>query len=124
MAQERRRRRSTNAKLAITYQLAHVRKEACLDAIVLADKDGLVVAEAGDVDLCDSLAAVAPLVSRGALPAHHTLPNTYMQVREVDYEGTPLYLASCTESFADTLSGNTEVWLEHMRAGISRILAA
>ena len=124
MGKERRRRRSSDAKMALTYQLAHVRREACLDAIVLADKDGLVVAEAGDVELCESLAAVAPLLSRGSLPKHTPLPQTYMQVREVNFEGSALYLASCTDSFADTLSGNTEVWLEHTRAGVARILAA
>lgn len=124
MAQERRRRRSVDPRKALTYQLAHVQHEACLEALVLADKNGLVVAGAGDDELVESLAALAPLMSHGAVPCAHDLPASYVQVRVVNLEGSKMYLASCTESFADTLSGNMEAWLEHTQAGVQRILAA
>ena len=124
MGKERRRRRSGDARKALSYQLAHVRDEACLEALVLADADGLVVAEAGERELCESLAALAPLVTQGAVPCTHDLPASYVQVRTVVYDGTPLYLASCTESFADTMSARMEAWLEHTRDGVRRILAA
>jgi hypothetical protein len=124
MANERRRIRSNDARKALAYQLAYVRDEACLDALVLADKDGLIVARAGDPALCESLAAFAPLVSHGKVRHESELPATYLQVRPVEFEGTRLYLASCTESLADTLSQNLDGWLEHTQRGVTRILAA
>jgi hypothetical protein len=47
-----------------------------------------------------------------------------VQVRQVQIDGMPLYLASCTDSLADTLSARMEAWLAHTHAGVTRILAA
>jgi hypothetical protein len=63
--ENRRRQRSTDPLIALHYQLAHVRQENQLDAIVVADDAGLVVAGAGAWAACEELAAYAPLLARG-----------------------------------------------------------
>ncbi len=60
---ERRRRRSDDPITALHYQLAHTRLEAGLDAVVLVDDSGCLVAGAGAWPLCEELAAFAPLLA-------------------------------------------------------------
>jgi hypothetical protein len=64
---ERRRRRSEDPITALHYQLSHTRGEARLEAVVLVDDTGCLVAGAGAWPLCEELAAFAPLLadSRG-----------------------------------------------------------
>jgi hypothetical protein len=62
---ERRRQRSDDPLVALHYQLAHVRREAELDAIVVADDSGVVVAGAGAWAMCEELAAYAPMLAQG-----------------------------------------------------------
>jgi hypothetical protein len=65
---ERRLRRSEDPITALHYQLAHARHQAGLQAMVLVDDCGGVVAGAGAWPLCEELAAFAPLlVDTGAL---------------------------------------------------------
>jgi hypothetical protein len=64
LMENRRRQRSTDPLIALHYQLAHVRQESQLDAIVVADDAGLVVAGAGAWAACEELAAYAPLLAR------------------------------------------------------------
>lgn len=66
LMENRRRQRSTDPLIALHYQLAHVRQENQLDAIVVADDAGLVVAGAGAWAACEELAAYAPLLARSA----------------------------------------------------------
>jgi hypothetical protein len=47
------------------YQLAHARQEGRLDAIVVADDTGVVVAGVGGWAVCEELAAYAPLLAEG-----------------------------------------------------------
>jgi hypothetical protein len=60
---ERRRRRSDDPITALHYQLAHTRAEARLEAVVLVDDSGCLVAGAGAWPLCEELAAFAPLLA-------------------------------------------------------------
>jgi hypothetical protein len=60
---DRRRRRSDDPITALHYQLAHTRSEAGLDAVVLVDDAGCLVAGAGAWPLCEELAAFAPLLA-------------------------------------------------------------
>jgi len=60
---ERRRRRSNDPLVALHYALSHARTEGELDAIVLADPSGIVVAGAGSWAVCEELAAYAPLLA-------------------------------------------------------------
>lgn len=65
---DRRRRRSEDLITALHYQLAQIRAEARLDAVVLVDDTGCLVAGAGAWPACEELAAYAPLlVDRAAV---------------------------------------------------------
>ena len=65
---DRRRRRSADPITALHYQLSHTRAEAGLDAVVLVDETGCLVAGAGAWPACEELAAFAPLLAhRGAI---------------------------------------------------------
>jgi hypothetical protein len=63
---ERRRRRSSDPLVALHYQLSITRARGELDAIVIADASGVVVAGAGSWPVCEELAAYAPLLAEGA----------------------------------------------------------
>lgn len=63
--EDRRRRRSDDPFVAMNYQLAHARHEGKVDAIVVADGSGVVVASAGAAAVCEELAAYAPLLAQG-----------------------------------------------------------
>ena len=64
--EDRRRKRSDDPLIALHYQLAHARHDGALEAIVLADSSGVVVAGAGSWATCEELAAYAPLLAQGA----------------------------------------------------------
>lgn len=63
LASERRRRRSDDPITALHYQLSFTRSEAELDALVLVDESGCLVAGAGAWPACEELAAYAPLLA-------------------------------------------------------------
>ena len=60
---ERRLARSENTQVALTRLLEAARRSSQLEALALGDELGLLVAGAGAADLCDELAAVAPLAA-------------------------------------------------------------
>lgn len=61
--EERRQRRSGDPLIALHYQLSHTRWAGELDAIVVADASGVVVAGAGSWAACEELAAYAPILA-------------------------------------------------------------
>jgi hypothetical protein len=61
---DRRRRRSDDVITALHYQLSSARSLAELQALVLVDDRGFLVAGAGAWPVCEELAAYAPLLSR------------------------------------------------------------
>jgi hypothetical protein len=63
-SEERRQRRSDDVVTALHYQLASARAEAGLDALVLVDDRGSLLASAGAWAPCEELAAFAPLLAR------------------------------------------------------------
>lgn len=67
--QERRRRRSNHAGEALELALTHAARRGNLDAVLVVDDQGMLVAKSDtDLDLT-MLAAVTPIVGRGqALP--------------------------------------------------------
>lgn len=65
-AADRRRRRSADPLVALHYQLSETRSRGELDAIVVADASGVVVAGAGSWPVCEELAAYAPLLAEGS----------------------------------------------------------
>jgi len=66
MTSERRHRRSEDPLVALHYQLSSARARGELDAIVVADASGVVVAGAGSWPVCEELAAYAPLLAEGS----------------------------------------------------------
>jgi hypothetical protein len=59
---ERRRRRATTVTQALRYQLAACCEEGRIEAMVVADGDGLPLASSGDTYACDEVAARMVLV--------------------------------------------------------------
>jgi hypothetical protein len=117
---ERRLRRSPEAFVALRYQLEHAREQGGLEALVLADDDGLVVAASGDSSLCAELGAIAPLMVRSimGLPMPPLLRGAEVAVRPIRIHGRELYLVS--------MGGGTarDALLTHSITGVHRILAS
>jgi hypothetical protein len=57
MRKERRRRRADSITLALTYQLDACCQDGRIQAMVVADGDGLPLAASGDTFACDEVAA-------------------------------------------------------------------
>ena len=57
MRKERRRRRASSITLALRYQLDDCCRDGRIQAMVVADGDGLPLASAGDTFACDEVAA-------------------------------------------------------------------
>jgi hypothetical protein len=62
MNKERRRRRADTVTQALRYQLASCCEDGRIDAMVVADGDGLPLASSGDTYACDEVAARMVLV--------------------------------------------------------------
>ncbi|MFK7990035.1 MAG: hypothetical protein AB8I08_28710 [Sandaracinaceae bacterium] len=118
--EERRRQRSSHRDLALGFQLAHVRDRGRLEALVLADDDGLALSTAGDPAVCRELAAIAPLMGKSILgiPMPPMLRGAEVAVRIVHVHGIPLFLASVGGGVA------RDALLSHSMAGVRRILAS
>jgi hypothetical protein len=122
---ERRRIRSDDPHVALALQLSHVRHGARLDAVVLANDEGLPIAHAGDAALCCELAALAPILSRGKVVENQIdMRQGLLFVRAVNFQGAPLYLASCGDSPSENTPELVDQWLADATVGVTRILAA
>lgn len=117
-AQERRKRRSTDPLVALHYQLAQSKSRSRVDAIVLADTSGVVVAGAGSWVVCEELAAYAPLFSQTGdeLPARVAGLRAECEVREMTAGGQPMLLCAMGKGSARTQAADLA------SAGIVRIL--
>jgi hypothetical protein len=100
---DRRHQRSNDPLVALHYQLEHARREGKVDAMVVADDSGVMVAGAGPWASCEELAAYAPLLARGvwcepalepALAANGPLAKlrTEVDVQRVDSDGHTVLL--------------------------------
>jgi hypothetical protein len=120
VAIERRGRRSEEHCTALRYQLETTRQRGHLAALALTNRDGLLLAWAGESAICEELGAVAPLIARGA-PVKLESPGTHAEdvvVRAIDFFGEPVFLASLGGGVA------REALLAHSARGIQRILTA
>ncbi|GAB4195886.1 MAG: hypothetical protein OHK0013_02500 [Sandaracinaceae bacterium] len=115
---ERRRRRSEQPGTALRFQLEHTREQARLEALVLADEQGLLVAEAGDPAICSELAAIAPWMGRSplAMPLPPLLRGADVCVRSMHVHGAALHLAAVGGSVA------RDALLARSLRGVERIL--
>lgn len=118
--EERRQRRSSDRFIALRYQLEHTREHGNIEALVLADDEGLVVASSGDASTCAELGAIAPLVARSAMgmPMPPLLRGAEVAIRPVRIYGQSLYLASVGGGVA------RDAHLSTSRNGVQRILAS
>ncbi|MEI9951144.1 MAG: hypothetical protein WDO74_19730 [Pseudomonadota bacterium] len=93
--QDRRLARSENTQVALTRLLEAARHSAALEALALGDELGLLVAGAGAAELCDELAAVAPLFGSAAsyLPSHFDVLRRGTQVRRLAVDGCEMFIS-------------------------------
>ncbi|MEY4575714.1 MAG: hypothetical protein RL701_417 [Pseudomonadota bacterium] len=117
---DRRARRSEEHSTALRYQLERTKQRGQLDALALTDRNGLLVAWAGESEVCEELGAVAPLIARGAPVSLQSCENSddEVVVRAIECFGEPLFLASIGGNMA------REALLAHSARGIRRILTA
>ncbi len=118
--EDRRQRRSTDRFVALRYQLEHTRDQGKLEALVLADEQGLVVASSGDASICAELGAVAPLVSGSpmGMPMPPLLRGAEVAIRPFHIYGQRLFLACVGGGVA------RDAHLSTSRCGVQRILAS
>lgn len=116
---DRRKNRSENPSEALRLQLEHVMTQGGLEATALSDKDGLLLAGAGEQGVCEELGAVAPVIS--AAPFGVSMPPLLsggeVAVRSATPHGNGL--------FVSVLGGGVarDALLDHLARGVSRILA-
>jgi hypothetical protein len=114
---ERRRARSENTQVALTRLLEAARHASALEALALGDELGLLVAGAGAAELCDELAAVAPLFgsARNSAPeASLTVLGHGTEVRRLAVEGCDMFISG--------RGGDLGAALGRAAAGCARIL--
>jgi hypothetical protein len=120
---ERRRRRGTSVTEALTYQLAACCQDGRIDAMVVADGDGLPLASSGDTFACDEVAARMVLVGSRIREFNGTLLGAGarydVQMVKVDVAGSELLVCA--------VGGSPAARTREIRrgaAGAVRILAA
>ncbi|MBK8259405.1 MAG: hypothetical protein IPK82_42960 [Polyangiaceae bacterium] len=120
---ERRRRRSEDPITALHYQLAATRWEAALDALVLVDDAGCLIAGVGSWPICEELAAFAPLLADPGSIRHAGLGSrlaalcTDVELLQVFVDGAPALL--CARGGNDKRGAS----IARAAAGCSRILS-
>ena len=116
---ERRARRSQEHSTALRYQLESTLQRGHLSALALTDSDGLLLAWAGENNICEELGAAAPLIARGApVSIEASESDEEVVVRALDCFGEPLFLASIGGGIA------RDALLAHSARGIQRILTS
>lgn len=119
---ERRRRRADTVTLALTYQLDDCCKDGQIQAMVVADGDGLPLASSGDAYACDEVAARMVLVG----PKIRTFDGTLLgqgarwdvQMTKVAIDGSELLVCAVGGS-----SAQRKKQIARGAAGALRILA-
>ncbi len=116
--QDRRKQRSEDPLVALHYQLAHARTRDNLDAVVLADEAGIVVAGAGAWAACEEMAAYAPLIADAAAPMTDRMLafRDDLSVRSLAFGGGAVFLCTRGRPSEETLATTAR--------GVERILRA
>jgi hypothetical protein len=135
---ERRQKRSNDPLVALHHQLTQARRDGGLEAIVVADDAGLVVAGVGAWAICEELAAYAPILVRAgsavggaaqdatdgeapvARPNRHCGRWAEVVVRPVEVEGQTVLL--CARVAGDEAARGAA--LDAAADGVARILRA
>ena len=128
---ERRRRRSSDPLVALHYQLSTTRARGELDAIVVADASGVVVAGAGSWPVCEELAAYAPLLADGSwgmmtdqVSSRVESLRGEVEVRALVVAGQEVLLCARRQRGASAIEALEAIarGIEEAAAGVSRIL--
>ena len=121
---ERRSRRSDDTITALHYQLSFTRREADLEAVVLVDDSGCLVAGAGAWPVCEELAAYAPLlanpgaIGNAAVSSRVSSLRGDVEVQAIRVDGAEVLLCGCGGS------AGRRFFIERAAAGCQRILGA
>jgi hypothetical protein len=95
---DRRRRRGQTITEALTYQLTACCEDGRIEAMVLADEDGLPLATSGDTYACDEVAARIVLVGSRIQEFNGTLlgggSRWDVQMLKVPFQGTDLVVCA------------------------------
>jgi hypothetical protein len=129
--EDRRRKRSVDPLVALHYKLAYARKNGALDAIVVADSSGVVVAGAGSWATCEELAAYAPLLARTTGDDYLSLPvasrietmRSQVGVRTMVIDGQEVLLCARSVAARAADGATRDASLEDAAEGVVRILA-
>ncbi len=119
--EERRRKRSRDPLIALHYQLAYARQDGRLEAIVVADASGVMVAGAGAWAICEELAAYAPLLASAEPNLHAGVASRVealrgqASVKRMRVDGQDVLLCARGGSLR-------AVSLDHAATGVARIL--
>ncbi|HEY3497770.1 MAG TPA: hypothetical protein VGK73_23895 [Polyangiaceae bacterium] len=118
---ERRRHRSEDALEALTRLLESARRRSGLEALAVTDSTGLLLAGAGASQLCDELAAWAPVMAHA--PANDSVPNcldafeSRTRLRRLRVDGFEIVVACLGQERGDAP-------LDAVSAGCQRILGS
>jgi len=103
---DRRQARSENTQVALTRLLEAARHAAALEALALGDELGLLVAGAGAAELCDELAAVAPLFgSATTSPIQFDVLGRGTEVRRLAVDGCEMFISGRGAGLEQALGG-------------------
>jgi hypothetical protein len=98
MQRERRRRRAESTTQALRYQLAACCEDGRIEAMVVADGDGLPLASSGDTYACDEVAARMVLVGARIREFNGTLVGAghmwNVQMVKLDVDGSELLVCA------------------------------
>jgi hypothetical protein len=113
---ERRQSRSENTLVALTRLLEAARRSAELEAVAIGDDAGLLVAGAGAAELCDELAAIAPLgAANDTVPTRFDVLSRRTEVRRLAVDGLEVLISG--------RGGDLGPAFNRVAAGCARILA-
>lgn len=105
MRKERRRRRAESITLALRYQLDACCQDGRIQAMVVADGDGLPLASAGDTFACDEVAARMVHVGARIAEFNGTLldggTRWDVQMKKVTVDGSELLVCAVGGSAAE-----------------------
>jgi hypothetical protein len=98
MRKERRRRRAQTTTLALSYQLDDCCRDGEIQAMVVADGDGLPLAAAGDIYACDEVAArmchVGAKIKEFNGTLMHGRSHWDVQMQKLDVDGSELLVCA------------------------------
>jgi hypothetical protein len=98
ITQERRRRRGTTVTQSLRYQLAACCEDGRIDAMVVADGNGLPLAASGDAFACDEVAARMVLVGPRIREFNGVLLGAGqrwdVQMKKIDFQGAELLVCA------------------------------